>query len=232
MFHNTGYAREDLDWREIKLHVELEGRVIGVSYFVDCVWNVMAHAQKSDFVFRRNGRVHLNRRGRQFSRLRAAEVCASAVVMVVMLDTPCSEVVWRVLGYPLHSPVFPSLPLPCVTVCHHISTGLYNSHVGEASKVTFCTLKDRVSVLGEGRILSIDRHKQFRSGTDSSQINRRHIKLTAHRHLFIAFLQYLWAVFSPFFLRAKMSCLAEGEDSILPSWLQTFAVFWMSYAFF
>ena len=30
---------------------------------VNCVWNVMAHAQKSDFVFRRNGRVHLNRRG-------------------------------------------------------------------------------------------------------------------------------------------------------------------------
>jgi len=23
-------------------------------------------------------------------------------------------------GYPLHSPVSPSLPLPCVTVCHHI----------------------------------------------------------------------------------------------------------------
>jgi hypothetical protein len=29
-------------------------------------------------------------------------------------------------GYPLHSPVFPSLPLPCVTVCHHVSTGLYH----------------------------------------------------------------------------------------------------------
>ena len=55
--------------------------------------NVMVHAQKPDFVFRRNGRVHLNRRGRQFSRLLAAEVCASAVVM---LDTPCPEVVWRV----------------------------------------------------------------------------------------------------------------------------------------
>jgi hypothetical protein len=27
--------------------------------------------------------------------------------------------------YPLHSPVSPSLPLPCVTVCHHISAGLY-----------------------------------------------------------------------------------------------------------
>jgi hypothetical protein len=40
-------------------------------------------------------RVHLKRRGRQFSWLLAAEVCASAVVM---LDTPCSEVVWRVLA--------------------------------------------------------------------------------------------------------------------------------------
>ena len=79
----------------------------------DCVGNVMAHAKKPDFVFRRNGRVHLNRRGRQFSRLLAAEMCASAVVM---LDTPCSEVVWRVLAthyirqFPLH---FPSRASPC-----------------------------------------------------------------------------------------------------------------------
>ena len=29
-------------------------------------------------------------------------------------------------GYPLHSPVSTSLPLPCVTVCHHISTGVYH----------------------------------------------------------------------------------------------------------
>ena len=28
-------------------------------------------------------------------------------------------------GYPLHSPVFPSLSLPCVTVCYHISTALH-----------------------------------------------------------------------------------------------------------
>ena len=64
-----------------------------VLQLVDCVWNVMAHAQKTEFVFRRNGRVHLNRRGRQFSRLLAAEMCLSALVI---LDTPCSEVVWRV----------------------------------------------------------------------------------------------------------------------------------------
>ena len=29
-------------------------------------------------------------------------------------------------GYPLHSPVYHSLTLPCVTVFHHISTGLYH----------------------------------------------------------------------------------------------------------
>jgi hypothetical protein len=28
-------------------------------------------------------------------------------------------------GYPLHSPVFPLLSFPCVTMCHHVSTGLY-----------------------------------------------------------------------------------------------------------
>jgi hypothetical protein len=89
---------------------------------VDCVWNVMVHAQKRYFVFRRNGPVHLNRRGRQFSRLLAAEVCASAVVM---LDTPCSEEVWRVLATHAIRQFPPSLPLPCVTVCHHVSTGLY-----------------------------------------------------------------------------------------------------------
>jgi len=54
------------------------------------VEDVMAHAQKPAFVFRRNRRVYLNQRGRQFSRLLAAEVCASAVVM---LRTPSSEVV-------------------------------------------------------------------------------------------------------------------------------------------
>ena len=55
--------------------------------------NVMAHAQKPDFVFQPNGRVHLNRTsGRGVSSVDycAAEVCASAVVM---LDTSCSEVV-------------------------------------------------------------------------------------------------------------------------------------------
>jgi hypothetical protein len=92
---------------------------------VQASWKVMAHAQKQDIVFRRKWRVHLNRRRRQFSRLLAAEVFASHFNWPVMLDTPCSEVVWRVLA--THSiRQFPSsLPSPCVTVCHHISTGVY-----------------------------------------------------------------------------------------------------------
>jgi len=78
-----------------------------------CVWNVMAHAQKPDFVLlrlkcdgtRAENRFRLSSKrtspfkseggGRQFRLLLAAEVCASAVVM---LDTLCSEVVWRVLA--------------------------------------------------------------------------------------------------------------------------------------
>jgi len=65
----------------------ITAQLLGRLSVVDCVLNVMAHAHKTHFVFRRNG---LNGRGRQFSRLLAAEVCASAVVM---LHTPCSEVV-------------------------------------------------------------------------------------------------------------------------------------------
>ena len=69
-------------------------------------WNVMVHAQKPDFIFRaKRTSPFKSALGRQFSRLLAAEVCASALVM---LDTPCSEVVWRVRAthcihqFPLH----------------------------------------------------------------------------------------------------------------------------------
>jgi hypothetical protein len=39
-------------------------------------------------------------------------------------------------GYPLHSPVSPSLPPPCrcVTVCLHISTGVYSLLTGGAGR--------------------------------------------------------------------------------------------------
>jgi len=87
----------------------------------------MAQAHKPEFVFRRNERVHLNQRGRQFSRLLAAEVCASALFLVVMLDRPCSEVVKRVLAtqsirqFPLR---FPSRASPCAITFQPESTYL------------------------------------------------------------------------------------------------------------
>ena len=65
--------------------------------------------------------------GRQFSRLLAADVCASAVVM---LDTPCSVVVWRVLAthsnrqIPLY---FPSRASPCAITFQPESTTVSNT---------------------------------------------------------------------------------------------------------
>jgi len=55
-------------------------------------------------------------------------------------------------GYPLHSLVSPSLPLPCVTVCHNISTGVCHFrfvHVAEPMPVlllsaTYCSVSRRL----------------------------------------------------------------------------------------
>jgi hypothetical protein len=83
---------------------------------------VMARAQKPDFVFRRNGRVNLNRRGASVQSTvgsRGVRISGSNAGYTVFPGSVKST------GYPLHSPVSPSLPLPYVTLCHHISTGLY-----------------------------------------------------------------------------------------------------------
>ena len=102
--------------------------------YVELVRNVMAHAQKPDFVFRPNGRVHLNRWGRQFSRLLAAEVCASGWVM---LDRPCSEVAWE---YWLPTP-FASFPFSSPPVRHRVPPGSKRAlrhKIAMKSKVPFC----------------------------------------------------------------------------------------------
>ena len=109
----TPHSLQGISYNAMALNVPWQCPLLLLLVNVDCVWNVMTHAYKPDFVFRWNGRVYSNRRGRQFSRLLAAEVCASAVVM---LDAPCSEVVWRILGtlsirqFPFH---FPSRASPC-----------------------------------------------------------------------------------------------------------------------
>ena len=94
-------------WRNAVLHV------------VQVSWNVMAHTQKLDFFFRRNGRVHLNRQGasvRSTTGSRGVRISGSNTGYTMFRGSV------KGTGYPLHSPVSPSLP---VNVCHHISTGLY-----------------------------------------------------------------------------------------------------------
>jgi len=93
---------------------------------VDSIWKVMAHTQKPDLVFRRNGRVHLNRRGTSVQSTTGSwgvRISGSNAGYTMFRGSV------KGTGYPFHSPVSPSLPLPCVTMCHHIYTGLYNTCV-------------------------------------------------------------------------------------------------------
>jgi len=64
----------------------------------------MSHAQKPDFVFRRNGRVHLNRRGasvRSTTGSRGVRVSGSNAGYTMFRGSVKST------GYPLHSRQFP-----------------------------------------------------------------------------------------------------------------------------
>ena len=82
----------------------------------------MTHAQKPDFVFRRNGRVHLNRRGASVHSTtgsRGLRISGNNAGYTMFRGSV------KGTGYPLNLPVSPSLPLLCVSVCHHISTGVH-----------------------------------------------------------------------------------------------------------
>ena len=81
------------------------------------VWNVMAHAQKPDFVFRRNGRVHLNRRG--------ASVQSTTVSRGVRISGSNAgyTMFWgRVQDYWLPAPLA-CFPFTSPTVCHCVPSG-------------------------------------------------------------------------------------------------------------
>ena len=111
--HTTSHPR---GW-----HLRRPTQFITLLHWVDCVWNVMVHAQKPDFVFRRNGRVHLNRR---WASVQSTTGCRGVCISGSNAGYTMFRGSVKGTGYPLHSLVSPSLPLPCVTVCHHISTGL------------------------------------------------------------------------------------------------------------
>jgi len=89
---------------------------------VDCVWNVMAHVQEPDFIFRQ-------KRTSPFKSMGASVQSTTGSQDVHISDGNAGYTMFqgsvKSTGYPLHSPVSPSLPLPCVTVCHHVSAGLY-----------------------------------------------------------------------------------------------------------
>jgi len=84
----------------------------------------MAQAQKPDFVFQRNGRVHLNRRGvsvQSTACSRGVRISGSNAGYTLFRGSV------KGIGYPLHSPVSPSLPLPwsrCATTFQLESTTL------------------------------------------------------------------------------------------------------------
>jgi len=95
----------------------------------------MAHAQKKDFIFRRKGRVHLNRQGgsvQSTTGSRGVRISGSNAGYTKFWSSV------KGTGYPLHSPVSPSLPLPWVTVCHHISTGLYQHNLERRNQTKVC----------------------------------------------------------------------------------------------
>ena len=94
---------------------------------VECKRNVMAHAQKPDLVFQRNGRVHLYRRGCQFSRVLAFWECGSAendcsnTGLTVPSETEDCLATHSIRLFPLH---FSSLASPCATRFRFHSTKL------------------------------------------------------------------------------------------------------------
>jgi len=98
--------------------------------------------------------------GRQFSRLLASEVCTSAVVM---LDTPCSEVVWRVLAtysirqFPLH--FFRASPCAIMFQLDSSST-----------RSLFSRLPPRVLYISSSQIYSLDLHE-----INCNSVNVQHI---------------------------------------------------------
>ena len=87
----------------------------GLRGVVDCVWNMMAHAQKPRFVFRRNGRVHLNRRGASVQSTagsRGVRISVSNAGYTTFRGSVRVLATHPIRQFPLH---FPSRASPCAT---------------------------------------------------------------------------------------------------------------------
>ena len=122
MMHGYVNIKHQIWWWFVELkHLALDNEYRNVVFnVVDCVWNVMAHTQKPDFVFRTS----------PFKSAAGASVQSTTGSQGVLISgSNAGYTMFRgsvkSTGYTLHSPLSPSLPLPCVTLCHHIATGLY-----------------------------------------------------------------------------------------------------------
>jgi len=107
----------------------------------------MAHEQKTDFVFRRNGRSPFKSAGvsvQSITGSRGVRISGSNGGYTMFRGSVKST------GYPLHSPVTPSFPLLCVTVCHQVSTELYLESQGTSRKSWETLLRDVISRHGHG----------------------------------------------------------------------------------
>ena len=65
------------------------------------------------------------------------------------LYRPCSDAQCKAAGYPLHSHLSPSLPLPCVTVCHQVPNALYLLQDGQHATANASNLEHNVTIDSE-----------------------------------------------------------------------------------
>ena len=116
-----------------------------------------------------NGRVHLNRPvgASVQSTAGSRDVCISGSNAVYTMFRGSV----KSTGYPLHSPVSPSLSLQCVTVCHHISTGVYKR--GNNSRDTL------------NRVLDVPRGSAGRFGGEKNLLNPCGIRITSSRYFIV-----------------------------------------------
>jgi len=108
---------------------------------VEASWNVMAHAQKPDFVFRRKERVHLNRRGATVQSTTGNRgVCISG-------SNAGYTTFWgsvKSTGCPLHSPVSPFTSSP---VRHHVPSHFNRCLLYDGPCIKKIVVKDQSSFI-------------------------------------------------------------------------------------
>ena len=124
------------------------------------------HTQKPDVVFRRNGRVHLNRWGASVQSTtgsRGVRISGSNAGYTMFRGSV------KGTGYPLHSPVSPSLPLQCVTVCHHISVGVLQKEQPPNTIAGSNSTRKKIDLSHECRNSNYILERNFSTNSDVAQ---------------------------------------------------------------